>query len=214
MQVLERGWVSSNNIVFIDLRDGAESGAAAQGAVVDTGIVRGWDEAALHLTSMGQECARFDFDATFTQGDRLTLGGMAWRAIASPGHHTASQMLYSEEARILISADALWENGFGVIFPEIDGDRASQGEAFAAQRATLDAIAALKVDTVIPGHGAPFAGCAGALERAYSRLDYFTATPERHARNGLKVTLAEFTIAELEKSRVARRAGGWLLLAS
>ena len=52
------------------------------------------------------------------------------------------------------------------------------------------------------------------LERAYSRLDYFTATPERHARNGLKVTLAEFTIAELEKSRVARRAGGWLLLAS
>ena len=311
MQVLERGWVSSNNIVFIDLRDGAESGAAAQGAVVDTGyvrhaaqtvaltrhalgaapltrivnththsdhiggnaalkaawpdaritipagdtgIVRGWDEAALHLTSMGQECARFDFDATFTQGDRFTLGGMAWRAIASPGHDTASQMLYSEEARILISADALWENGFGVIFPEIDGDRASQGEAFAAQRATLDAIAGLKVDAVIPGHGAPFADCAGALERAYSRIDYFTATPERHARNGLKVTLAfllmieqrvalqglperlaalplaaqinrdyyqlnaaalaEFTIAELEKSRVARRADGWLLLAS
>ena len=52
------------------------------------------------------------------------------------------------------------------------------------------------------------------LERAHSRLDYFTATPERHARNGLKVTLAEFTIAELEKSRVARRADGWLLLAS
>ena len=163
-------------------------------------------------------------------------------------------LLYCEAARILISADALWENGFGVIFPEIDSDGAAQGEAFKAQRATLDAIAALDVDIVIPGHGAPFTNCAAALERACSRLEYFTANPERHARNGLKVTLAfllmieqrvalaglaqrlaalplaahinrqyyqldaaalaEFTITELEKSKVARRADGWLLLAS
>ena len=309
MQVIERGWVSSNNIVFFDTEaDGGNAvvdtgyvhhaaqtvqllrhalaqhqasgsrlsriinththsdhiggNAALKSAwpeaeitipAGDAGIVRRWDQAALHLSTMGQECARFEFDAVFAPGATLTLGGRAWRAIASPGHHDASQMLYCGEEQILISADALWENGFGVIFPEIDGDGATHGEAFAAQRATLDAIAGLKVTRVIPGHGAPFGDCAAALERAYGRLDYFTAHPERHARNGLKVTLAfllmieqrialdslparlaalplaahinhayyqldagalaEFVVTELEKSRVARRAEGCLLLA-
>ena len=42
MQVLERGWVSSNNIVFIDPHAQATSTSAsgAQGTVVDTGYVR------------------------------------------------------------------------------------------------------------------------------------------------------------------------------
>jgi hypothetical protein len=33
---------------------------------------------------------------------------------------------------VLISADALWENGFGVVFPELEGD-----DAFAIVAATL-----------------------------------------------------------------------------
>jgi glyoxylase-like metal-dependent hydrolase (beta-lactamase superfamily II) len=108
----------------------------------------------------------------------------------------ASLMLYCEDMRLLVSADALWENGFGVIFPEIDGDHASQGEAFAAQHATLEMIATLDVGTVIPGHGAPFTGIDAALERAFGRLDYFIAHPERHARNGLKVALSFLLMIE------------------
>ena len=244
LKVLERGWVSSNNIACLG-RDEA--------AVVDTGYVRHaaqtvglvgnllvgrplgrivnththsdhiggnaalrrahpgvriaipegdtdaigrWDEAALHLTTMGQECERFGFDATFAANDTLMLGDLAWRVVASPGHHMASLMLYCEAARLLISADALWENGFGVIFPESDGDHASQGEAFAAQHATLEAIAALDVGMVIPGHGAPFTGIDAALERAFGRLDYFIAHPERHACNGLKVALSFLLMIE------------------
>ena len=259
MQVIERGWVSSNSIVFTDPADadgsssGAEGTIGTIGSVVDTGYVRHaaqtvelvrhalagaplkrivnththsdhiggnaalraawpdvnitipagdagivsrWDETALHLSTMGQDCERFAFDSTYTDADVLMLGGLSWRAIGSPGHHMASLMLYSEQARILISADALWENGFGVIFPEIDGDPASQGGAFAAQRATLEAIAKLDVTTVIPGHGAPFGNLHAALDRAQSRLDYFIANPERHARNGLKVTLAFLLMIE------------------
>lgn len=259
MQVFERGWVSSNNIVFTDRGD-ADDGSIGTikpknivGTIVDTGYIRHaaltvalvrdalagaplkrivnththsdhiggnaalraawpdlnitipagdagivarWDETALHLSTMGQECERFGFDSTYTDADVLTLGGLSWRAIGSPGHHMASLVLYCEEARILISADALWENGFGVIFPEIDGDPASQGGAFAAQRATLEGIAGLDVATVIPGHGAPFGNMHAALDRAQSRLDYFIANPERHARNGLKVTLAFLLMIE------------------
>jgi len=30
-------------------------------------------------------------------------------------------MFHSPEARVLISGDALWENGFGVVFPQLFG---------------------------------------------------------------------------------------------
>jgi glyoxylase-like metal-dependent hydrolase (beta-lactamase superfamily II) len=131
MRVLERGWVSSNNIVFLG-RD--------ETAVVDTGYgrhadqtvalirhvlgprsldrivnththsdhiggnatlarvwpgvrvtiphgeveaVSNWDEAALHLAPMGQECERFEFDDTYGPDDEFVLGDLRWRALAS-----------------------------------------------------------------------------------------------------------------------------------
>lgn len=244
LQVLERGWVSSNNIVFLGreetavvdtgyVRHAAQTvslvrhllaqrplarivnththsdhiggNAALQRAYPqaritipagDAEAIRHWDEAALHLSTMGQECERFMFDATFARDDTLTLGDLPWRVVASPGHHMASLMLYCVEEAILISADALWQNGFGVMFPGIDGDPVSQSEAFAAQRATLESIAALGVRAVIPGHGAPFTGVSAALERAFGRLAYFETNPERHARNGLKVVLSFLLMIE------------------
>jgi hypothetical protein len=44
----------------------------------------------------------------------------------------------SPPVAVLVSADALWERGFGVVFPELDGV-----DAFDEVSATLDLIAAL-----------------------------------------------------------------------
>jgi glyoxylase-like metal-dependent hydrolase (beta-lactamase superfamily II) len=93
-------------------------------------------------------------------------------------------MLYCADERVLISADALWENGFGVIFPELDGE-----SGFAEQQSVLELIASLDVATVVPGHGAPFANVEHALERAFSRLAWLRADPARNAKNALKVLL-------------------------
>lgn len=93
-------------------------------------------------------------------------------------------MLHCPEMRVLISADALWEKGFGVIFPELEGEN-----GFAEERAVLDLISRLDVDVVIPGHGAPFTDIARALDTAYSRLDYLRADPARNAKNTLKVLI-------------------------
>jgi glyoxylase-like metal-dependent hydrolase (beta-lactamase superfamily II) len=41
--------------------------------------------------------------------------------LAAPGHDPHMVMLFNRERGILISADALWEHGFGAIFPEIEG---------------------------------------------------------------------------------------------
>jgi glyoxylase-like metal-dependent hydrolase (beta-lactamase superfamily II) len=146
--------------------------------------VREWDEAKLTFRATGQTCERFTFTGTLAPGARLKLGGIDWDVIGAPGHDPDSLMLYAPEPRVLISADALWEHGFGVIFPELEGE-----SGFAEQQAVLDAIAQLDVATVIPGHGAPFSGVGAALERAYSRLAWLRADPARNAKNALKVLI-------------------------
>jgi glyoxylase-like metal-dependent hydrolase (beta-lactamase superfamily II) len=155
--------------------------------------VRNWDEARLTFRATGQTCHRFDFTGTLSPGERLTLGGLDWQVIGAPGHDPDSVMLHCADARVLISADALWENGFGVIFPELDGD-----SGFAEQQAVLEAIARLDVATVIPGHGAPFSAVEPALERAFARLAWLRADPTRNAKNALKV-LTVFKLLEVRE---------------
>ena len=244
LQVFERGWLSSNNILFQG-RDGtalvdsgyhthaaqtvALVGHALHGRPLDRLInthlhsdhcggnaalqavhacrttipaaeadaVRRWDQDALSFTSTGQQCSRFGYDDTMQTGDRLALGELEWQVLGAPGHDPHSLILYCPEARLLISADALWENGFGVIFPELDG-----ASGFAETRATLELIATLKIDTVIPGHGAPFGDVRGALDRAFSRLDYLTADPVRNAQNAVKVLL-KFLLLERQRIELA-----------
>ncbi|WP_062611177.1 MBL fold metallo-hydrolase [Caballeronia calidae] len=231
MTVFERGWLSSNNVLFRSAEGTAivdtgyashapqtlalvkqRLGARTLDLIVNTHLhsdhcggnallqqtyacdtlipaseahaVRDWDEEALTFRATGQRCDRFGFTGTIENGATLTLGGFDWNVLGAPGHDPHSLMLHCPETRVLVSADALWENGFGVIFPELEGD-----SGFAEERAVLDLIAKLDVDVVIPGHGAPFTDVARALDVASSRLDYLRADPARNAKNALKVLI-------------------------
>ena len=64
-------------------------------------------------------------------------------------------ILFSQDVGICITADALWENGFGVVFPEIEGE-----EGYDDVRASLDLIESLQASIIFPGHGAPFTDVA------------------------------------------------------
>ncbi len=240
MQVFERGWLSSNNILFTGRTETAlvDSGYlihapqtvalvehALQGRPLDRLLnthlhsdhcggnaalqqryacrttipaseadkVRSWDEEALSFAATGQQCARFTLDDTMQAGDMLQLGDLDWQVLGAPGHDPHSLILYCASERILISADALWENGFGVIFPELDG-----ASGFAETRATLELIATLDIGLVIPGHGAPFADVGRALATAFSRIDYLQADPVRNAQNAVKVLL-KFLLLERQR---------------
>ncbi|WP_250471027.1 MBL fold metallo-hydrolase [Caballeronia sp. GAFFF1] len=231
MTVFERGWLSSNNVLFVDDEGAAlvdtgyvshapqtlslvrqKLGARELDLIVNTHLhsdhcggnallqqtyacdtlipaseadaVREWNEHALSFNATAQRCDRFAFTGTIAPGGTLRLGGLAWSVLGAPGHDPHSLMLYCAETRVLISADALWENGFGVIFPELEG-----ASGFAEERAVLDLIARLDVGLVIPGHGAPFTDVARALDVASSRLDYLQADPARNAKNALKVLI-------------------------
>ena len=242
--VLERGWLSSNNIVFFDGDSAAlvDSGyvshaaqtlalleraldgrrltrlinthshsdhiggnAAIQAAhhchiTVPQGIaatIAEWDEDALLLSPLGQRAARFTHDATYAAGDSFVLGDLAWQALAVPGHDMDALALYNPEQRLLISGDALWQDGFGVVFAELLGNP----DGLRVTRATLEMLARLPIDVVIPGHGAPFADIPEAFERAFRRLAAFEQNIERLARHALKVMLAFFM---LEKRQIRR----------
>ncbi|MEO6269305.1 MAG: MBL fold metallo-hydrolase [Lautropia sp.] len=144
-----------------------------------------WQEEKLHYGTFGQVCDRFDADDWFDHGDLLEIGGLPWQALGSPGHDMDSLLLYQPDHRILVSADALWEDGFGVIFPEFFNEA-----GFAAQSATLEMLESLDVALVIPGHGPLFCDYRQALERARRRLAHFQSEPERHALLALKVGLS------------------------
>ncbi|MFC5552163.1 MBL fold metallo-hydrolase [Massilia aerilata] len=152
--------------------------------VFEADKVRDWDEAALSYRATGQQCARFGFDETVSPGQVLAMGGLEWQALAAPGHDPHALLFWCAEEGILIAGDALWQNGFGVIFPELAGE-----PGFGEVKATLDLIASLRPRLVIPGHGAPFTDADAALQRAYSRLDYLSADPVRNAENSVKVLL-------------------------
>ena len=152
-----------------------------------------WDATVLTYTPTGQHCPPFVKNGVLHDGDRLPLHNATWRVHAAPGHDPHSVVLFNEEERILISADALWENGFGVVFPEIEGVA-----AFDEVEATLDIIEQLNPRLVLPGHGAVFSDVPDAIARARSRLAQFRNAPDKHASYAAKV-LIKFKLLEWQK---------------
>jgi glyoxylase-like metal-dependent hydrolase (beta-lactamase superfamily II) len=154
--------------------------------------VRNWDPVALSYEPTGQICPRFRLDDTLQPGSELSLGDLAWQVHAAPGHDPHSVVLFEPRSRTLLSADALWENGFGIVFPELDGEHAFD------EVATLDLIAALDPAVVVPGHGSVFTDAKSALARARSRLAAYRAQPLRHAVHAAKVLL-KFKLLEVQR---------------
>ncbi len=251
--MLERGWLSSNNIVIVGERHTAlvDSGYcshasqtlalvahALQGRALDTlvnthlhsdhcggnaalqaaypalqtlippghaALVQAWDAHALSYTPTGQQCPQFELSATLQPGTSVRLGDLDWQVHAAPGHDPHSVILFEPQSRTLISADALWERGFGVVFPELDG-----AGAFNEVAATLDLIESLQPALVVPGHGAPFTAVALALQTARQRLAGFVAQPAKHRLYAAKVLL-KFKLLEaqaIERAALLQWAGG------
>ena len=158
--------------------------------------VRQWDESVLSFRPTGQHCPRFVVHEVLHAGQTRRLANLDWQVHAAPGHDPHAVLLFQPDHGILISGDALWENGFGVVFPELEGE-----SGFDEVGATLDLIETLAPRWVIPGHGRPFGSetaVAQALARARSRLQQFTAQPARHLQYALKV-LVKFRLLEWQR---------------
>ena len=167
--------------------------------------VQHWDEALLSFQQLGQDCPCFTHQGLLVPGEEIVLGRYRWQILAGPGHDNHSIMLYQEQHQILISADALWEEGFGVIFPELWGEA-----GFEEVAQTLDLIERIPVALVIPGHGRPFTDVKKSIEIARSRLDYLSGDPDRNARHGAKVLL-KYKLLEW-RSREMKAVQQWIAI--
>ena len=240
--VLERGWLSANNIMCFDgdnatlidsgyvahaeqtvalvgnalqgrrlknlinthsHSDHIGGNAALQAAfnceiMVPAGLhatIADWDQDALLLSPLGQQAARFQHDHLISAGCEIEMGELNWQALAVPGHDMEALAYYNPEKRILISGDALWENGFGVIFPELLGE----ANGLESTRETLEMLSKLAIDTIIPGHGSPFVTVDAAFERAFRRLSHFESNIEQLAWHAIKVSVS---FAMMEKRQL------------
>lgn len=243
--VFERGWLSSNNVLFVGCEEtavvdtgyathaeqtvdlvesvlgdrpldrilnthlhsdhcGGNAALQARYPSVRTDIppgeascVESWDQQGLSFLATGQTCPRFGFTGLLSPGSECMLGDRSWQVHAAPGHDPHSIILFEPQTRTLISADALWENGFGIAFPELAGE-----PSFDDVGATLDLIAGLAPRQVIPGHGAVFDNVDAALSVARRRLDGLRRDPIKHARHAIKV-LMKFKLLEVQSISVA-----------
>jgi glyoxylase-like metal-dependent hydrolase (beta-lactamase superfamily II) len=158
----------------------------------DAVAVANWNVDALSYRSTGQQCPRFRVDGSLVPGEVRQLGAQNWEIHAAPGHDPHSIVLFEPDSRTLVSADALWETGFGVVFPELIGE-----PSFDEVARTLDMIEALHPRTVIPGHGRVFNDVDTALATARRRLDGLAGNAVKHARHAFKV-LVKFKLLEAQ----------------
>jgi len=140
----------------------------------EAAFIERWDHKALLYDYCDQRADRFIVSQGVQRDTTHVWGDLEWRALAAPGHDMGALVFFNPEHGILISGDALWANGFGIVMPpEVDP------AALPATRATLEMLGRLAIRVVIPGHGAPFVDVAAALDRAMRRVDAFEAEPSR-----------------------------------
>ena len=156
-------------------------------------LVASWDQVGLSYAATGQTCPRFTFDGLLFPGAVLPMADANWEIHAATGHDPHSIILFEPSSHTLISADALWEDGFGVVFAELEGEN-----AFDEVAATLDMLEKLAPSWIVPGHGPIFRYYPEVMSRSRQRLDAFVKNPQRHARHAAKVLL-KFKLLELQQ---------------
>ena len=142
-----------------------------------------------------QYAERFYYQSTIGAGESFRAAGREWEAHAAPGHDMEALVFFDPRDRVLISGDALWENGLGFVWAHEPPNPFV--EAALAALATIERLAPR---VVIPGHGEPFEDVADALARARSRLAAFANDPRRTARHMMKVM---FVFSMLDRGGVA-----------
>jgi glyoxylase-like metal-dependent hydrolase (beta-lactamase superfamily II) len=144
------------------------------------------------MARFDQRADPFRFDDTLAAGGCFEGGGFEWEAHAAPGHDMDALMFFEPVNRILISGDALWEDGMGFVWPQEGGN-----PFIDAAREALATIERLDPAVVIPGHGEPFDDAKGAIARVRAKLDAFERDPVKNARHAVKVMLV-FALLERE----------------
>lgn len=107
------------------------------------------------------------FDMSFVaHGDRLSVGGLSFRVLATPGHSADHMCLYQDDLGILFSGDLICPG----LTPSIDMPRKEGEDAYRVFETSLDAVSDLSLNVTFPGHGDIIVGDIGQhIERVRAK---------------------------------------------
>lgn len=98
-----------------------------------------------------------------SDGDEITIGGSAWRVIATEGHAGDQLMFFSSSRNLLLSADQVLATAQPMLITTPLDPSADPLADFARSLRRLTALP--ESATILPGHGAPFVGLHAEIAR-------------------------------------------------
>jgi glyoxylase-like metal-dependent hydrolase (beta-lactamase superfamily II) len=91
-------------------------------------------------------------DRLLSGGETFTAGDREWSVVHTPGHSPGHVCLWSATDRVLCSGDHLLR----VVSPPVTFERGFERDPMGSYLDSLDRVAALEPELVLPGHGEPF----------------------------------------------------------
>jgi hydroxyacylglutathione hydrolase len=125
------------------------------------------------------------------EGDSIEIGPYVFEVIHTPGHSADLMVLYNKKEKVLISSDALWENGIPAMTIRVEGS----GAVFSALE-SLEKLEPLDVKTVYPGHGKPFGDFRSAIARGREILRKYLSNREEIGADLLKKIIIYILMAK------------------
>ncbi len=169
-------------------------------------ILRGMEGLAAHADAVPA-----DRVVAFRPDGVLQMGGAAWQVIHAPGHASAQTVFYEPETRQLLSADMLL-----AVTPAPVIDHPPSGKKRAPSLPlflrSLDALDALDIDRVYPGHGRPFGDHRAVIARQRERIAGRKGQCQELIRGGCDTIPALLESMYAHQPPEGRVAGLWMLL--
>lgn len=156
-----------------------------------------WERLDQINAGIGQTCPAFMATHPMLPNTEVCINGRVWQIHAAPGHDMDAIVLFAPKEKILISGDAFWQNGFGVVFPEL-----CEKNGFMFVRQTLSLVEELAPAIVVPGHGPLFTQVQDSLNLAHQKLDHFEGKPLSHAKYASNVFI-KFKLMQEQQMTVA-----------
>jgi glyoxylase-like metal-dependent hydrolase (beta-lactamase superfamily II) len=98
------------------------------------------------MPSIGRPTVLFD------GGERIAAGDRVWEVVATPGHSPGHVCLWSPVDRLLCSGDHLLQ----IASPPVTFERGFERDPMGSYLESLERVAQLEPELVLPGHGPPF----------------------------------------------------------
>lgn len=112
-------------------------------------------------------------DLVFQHNETVMFSDIPFEVVPLPGHAPDCIGYYQPDTKIMICADAMWENDFGVLNTAVHG-HAIINDAEAA----IDTLMQYDIAVAIPGHGGLITNVPENLAKLKKRIDRFKQDPK------------------------------------